>query len=151
MEGEAPRDTQPHWSSRFLLGMVGWVAALFLLFFLFMSFSQLTRDANSALMMGAVLMAIAFGLNRFAQRSDLWDQFVLALALAADAWLLYGLIDQIDPHSAPLWLGLALLSLAIAALFEHWLIRLFHSFAPPYCLPWALPALACNCWHCRWS
>ena len=85
VEGETPRDTQPHWSSRFLLGMVGWVAALFLLFFLFMSFSQLTQDANSALMMGAVLMAIAFGLNRFAQRSDLWDQFVLALALAADA------------------------------------------------------------------
>ena len=28
-------------------------------------------------------------------------------ALAADAWLLYGLIDQIDLHSAPLWLGLA--------------------------------------------
>ncbi|WP_265452433.1 DUF4401 domain-containing protein [Aeromonas salmonicida] len=141
VEGEAPRDTQPHWSSRFLLGMVGWVAALFLLFFLFMSFSQLTRDANSALMMGAVLMAIAFGLNRFAQRSDLWDQFVLALALAADAWLLYGLIDQIDLHSAPLWLGLAALSLFIAALFEHWLIRLFHSFAAAILLTLGLACL----------
>ena len=34
VEGDQPRDTQPHWSSRFLLGMVGWIAALFLLFFL---------------------------------------------------------------------------------------------------------------------
>lgn len=141
VEGDVPNDTQPHWSSRFLLGMVGWIAALFLLFFLFMSFSQLTRDANSALVMGSVLMAIAYGLNRFAQRSDLWDQFVLALALAADAWLLYGLIDQIDPHSAPLWLGLALLSLAIAALFEHWLIRLFHSLAAAILLTLGLACL----------
>lgn len=77
VEGDAPRDDQPHWSSRFLLGMVGWIAALFLLFFLFMSFSQLTRDADSALLMGVVLMVIAFCLNRFATRSDLWDQFVL--------------------------------------------------------------------------
>ncbi|PTT54987.1 DUF4401 domain-containing protein [Aeromonas sp. HMWF014] len=145
VEGDAPHDTRPHWSSRFLLGMVGWIAALFLLFFLFMSFSQLTRDANSALMMGVVLMAIAYSLNRFAQRnatsSDLVDQFVLALALAADAWLLYGLIDQLDPHSAPLWLGLALLSLAIAALFEHWLIRLFHSFAAAILLTLGLACL----------
>lgn len=141
VEGDAPRDDQPHWSSRFLLGMVGWIAALFLLFFLFMSFSQLTRDADSALLMGAVLMAIAFCLNRFATRSDLWDQFVLALALAGDAWLLYGLLDRLDLHSAPLWLGLALLSLAIAALFEHWLIRLFHSFATAILLTLGLACL----------
>lgn len=38
VEGEMPRDTSPHWSSRFLLGLVGWIAALFLLFFLFMTF-----------------------------------------------------------------------------------------------------------------
>ena len=121
--------------------MVGWIAALFLLFFLFMSFSQLTRDADSALLMGVVLMVIAFCLNRFATRSDLWDQFVLALALAGDAWLLYGLLDRLDLHSAPLWLGLALLSLAIAALFEHWLIRLFHSFAAAILLTLGLACL----------
>ena len=141
VEGDAPRDDQPHWSSRFLLGMVGWIAALFLLFFLFMSFSQLTRDADSALLMGVVLMVIAFCLNRFATRSDLWDQFVLALALAGDAWLLYGLLDRLDLHSAPLWFGLALLSLAIAALFEHWLIRLFHSFAAAILLTLGLACL----------
>ena len=121
--------------------MVGWIAALFLLFFLFMSFSQLTRDADSALLMGVVLMVIAFCLNRFATRSDLWDQFVLALALAGDVWLLYGLLDRLDLHSAPLWFGLALLSLAIAALFEHWLIRLFHSFAAAILLALALACL----------
>lgn len=82
VEGDAPRDEQPHWSGRFLLGMVGWIAALFLLFFLFMAFEQLTRDPNNALTMGMVLMAAALGLNRMATRSDLWDQFVLALALA---------------------------------------------------------------------
>ncbi|MFM5085229.1 DUF4401 domain-containing protein [Aeromonas media] len=141
VEGDAPRDEQPHWSSRFLLGMVGWLAALFLLFFLFMAFESLIREPNHALVMGTLLMAAALGLNRLARRSDLWDQFVLALALAADAWLLYGLIDQIDPHSAPLWLGLALLSLAIAALFEHWLVRLFHSFAAAILLTMGLACL----------
>lgn len=52
VEGDAPRDEQPHWSGRFLLGMVGWIAALFLLFFLFMAFEQLTRDPNNALPWG---------------------------------------------------------------------------------------------------
>ena len=128
VEGEMPRDTQPHWSSRFLLGLVGWIAALFLLFFLFLTFEQLTREANSALLLGAVLLAGAYALNR-SQSGDLWDQFVLALTLAADAWLLYGLLDQLDLHHALLWFGLCLLSLAIAVLFDHWLVRLFHSVA----------------------
>lgn len=141
VEGETPLDDQPHWSSRFLLGMVGWIAALFLLFFLFMAFDDFIREANHALVMGAVLMAAALGLNRQAKRNDLWDQFVLALALAADAWLLYGLIDRIDLHSAPLWLGLCLLSLGIAALFEHWLVRLFHSFAAALLLTLGLACL----------
>ena len=81
VEGDAPQDEQPHWSSRFLLGMVGWLAALFLLFFLFMAFESLIREANHALIMGTLLMAAALGLNRLARRSDLWDQFVLALSL----------------------------------------------------------------------
>lgn len=141
VEGEAPLDEQPHWSSRFLLGIVGWLAALFLLFFLFMAFEGVIREANHALAMGAILMAAALGLNRKASRSDLWDQFVLALALAADAWLLYGLIDRVDLHSAILWLGLCALSLGIAALFEHWLIRLFHSFAAAILLTLGLACL----------
>ena len=141
VEGEAPLDEQPHWSSRFLLGIVGWLAALFLLFFLFMAFEGVIREANHALAMGAILMAAALGLNRKARRSDLWDQFVLALALAADAWLLYGLIDRVDLHSAILWLGLCALSLGIAALFEHWLIRLFHSFAAAILLTLGLACL----------
>ncbi|MGY3903791.1 DUF4401 domain-containing protein [Aeromonas lusitana] len=145
VEGEAPLDDQPHWSSRFLLGMVGWLAAIFLLLFLFMALEEFTREANHALALGGVLMAAALGLNRSARRSakssDLGDQFVLALALAADAWLLYGLIDRVDLHSALLWLGLCLLSLAIAALFDHWLVRLFHSFAAAILLALGLACL----------
>ncbi|PJG57452.1 DUF4401 domain-containing protein [Aeromonas cavernicola] len=128
VDGEPPRDGQPHWSSRFLLGLVGWIAALFLLIFLAVTFDQLTREANHALLLGAVLLAGAFALNR-SQRGDLWDQFVLALTLAADAWLLYGLLDQLDFRHPFFWFGLCLLSLTIAALFDHWLVRLFHSFA----------------------
>lgn len=140
VEGEMPRDTSPHWSSRFLLGLVGWIAALFLLFFLFMTFEQLTREPEHALLMGTLLLAAAYAINR-SQHGDLWDQFVLALALAADAWLLYGLIDQIDPHQALLWFGLCLLSLGIAVLFDHWLVRLFHSVAAALLLTLGLACL----------
>lgn len=138
--GEQPADPQPHWSSRFMLGLVGWIAALFLLFFLFMTFEQLTREANSALLLGGVLLAGAFALNR-SQKGDLRDQFVLALTLAADAWLLYGLLEQLDPRQALLWFGLALLSMLIAALFDHWLVRLFHSVAAALLLTLGLACL----------
>ncbi|MGY6039099.1 DUF4401 domain-containing protein [Aeromonas sp. AE23HZ002T15] len=145
VEGDAPRDEQPHWSSRFLLGVVGWLAALFLLFFLFMALESWIQEANHALATGAVLMMAALGLNRSTrhgpQASDLRDQFVLALALAADAWLLYGLLDRLDLDSAPLWFGLTLLALVIAALFEHWLVRLFHSFAGAILLALGLACL----------
>lgn len=140
VEGEMPRNNQPHWSSRFLLGLVGWIAALFLLFFLFMTFEQLTREANSALLLGAVLLGVAYAINR-SQSGDLWDQFVLALTLAADAWLLYGLLEQADSHQSLLWFGLCLLSLAIAVLFDHWLVRLFHSVAAALLLTLALACL----------
>lgn len=143
VEGDAPTDEQPHWSSRFLLGVVGWLAALFLLFFLFMALESWIQEANHALATGALLMVAALGLNRSARRGpgDLRDQFVLALALAADAWLLYGLLDRLDLDSAPLWFGLTLLALTIAALFEHWLVRLFHSFAAAILLALGLACL----------
>ena len=123
-----PKNNRPHWSSRFLLGLVGWIAALFLLMFLFMTFEQLTREPSLALLLGALLLAGAYAINR-GQHGDLWDQFVLALTLAADAFLLYGLTDQIDIYQSLLWFGLCLLSLGIAVLFDHWLVRLFHSMA----------------------
>lgn len=134
--GELPRSSQPHWSSRLLLGLVGWVAALFLIFFLFMAFNK----PDHALLLGAVLLAGAYALNR-SQRGDLWDQFVLALALAGDGWLLYGLLDRLDIKLALPWFGLCLLSLAIAVLFEHWLLRLFHSGAAALLLTLALACL----------
>jgi len=63
-----PRNNQPHWSSRFLLGLVGWIAALFLLFFLFLTFEQLTREANSALLLGDKQAKARFG-ETFSERA----------------------------------------------------------------------------------
>ncbi|MFM4962996.1 DUF4401 domain-containing protein [Aeromonas bivalvium] len=141
VEGEMPQHQEPHWATRFMLGVVGWLAALFLLFFLFLSFGDLARSPDQALAMGAALLAVALVLNRRARRSDLWDQFVLALTLAADAWLIAGLVDRMDLHSFAAWAGLCALAFAIAFLFEHWLIRLFHALAAALLLTLALACL----------
>ena len=53
---------------------------------------------------------------------------MLALVLAADAWLLYGLLDRWIWTRPPLVRPLHPL-LGIAALFEHWLVRLFTAAA----------------------
>ncbi|MGL5225572.1 MAG: DUF4401 domain-containing protein [Aeromonas sp.] len=135
--GGEPQDNQPHWSSRFLLGLVGWLAALCLLFFLFMTFKQLTNHANNALMLGTGLFVLAYCIHR-SLHNDLWDQLVFALILAADGWLLYGLLDQVDLHHALLWFGLSLLALTIARLFDHRLIQLFHSAGAALLLTLAL-------------
>jgi MFS family permease len=159
VEGDEPRDNEPHWANRFMLGVVGWLAALFLLFFLFLSVGDLIDSPDHALALGATLLAMALLLNRSARSGDLWDQFVLALTLAADAWLLYGLIDRMDVHAFGAWAGLSALAFAIAFCFEHWLIRLFHTLAAALLLTLALAclglqilalplvmALLCACW-----
>lgn len=131
VEGEMPRDTQPHWSSRFLLGLVGWIAALFLLFFLFLTFEQLTREANSALLLtlglaclGLQLLALPLVMaaitfcwlraDRDPERHQLYHSITLGLALSL---LVLGrlhhplwdggssVLDELGLSRLPLWLN----------------------------------------------
>lgn len=141
VSGEPPVSDTPHWSSRLLLGVSGWLAALFLLFFLFLAFESLIRSSSGALLLGAGLLALARAMMLAKVQRDLLAQCVLVLVLAGDGWLLYGLLDSIDTDSPWLWVGLAALSLTIALLFAHWLLRLFHGFAAGLLLTVALDIL----------
>ena len=76
------------------------------------------------------------------------DQFVLALALAADAWLLYGLLDRLDlkrPRGSGSVCRLSLGGRPVRALAGA---ACSTALPPPSCSPLPSPASACTCWPC---
>lgn len=136
VDGEPPRT--PHWSSRLLLGACGWLAALFLLIALHLALGETLLETRHALLLGTSLLLTARLLLAWRGEGDLVAQLVLALALTGDGWLLYGVLETGDLHSAQRWLMAALGALAIALIFNHWLLRLFHGFASALLLTLAL-------------
>lgn len=141
VEGDEPAPTQTHWSSRLLLGVTGWLAALFILFFLFMGLVSHIDNPGSAIVLGALLIAAARLLLFTRHYRVLIEQCALALVLAGDGWLLYGMLDHASTHSVWLWMGLGVIALLIALIFPHWLLRLFHSAGAALLFAFALACL----------
>lgn len=141
VEGDEPAPDEPHWSSRLLLGVSGWLAALFILFFLFMGLGSQVNNPASAIVLGALLIAAARLLLLARHYRVLLEQCALALVLAGDGWLLYGMLDHAAIHSVWLWAGLGVIALLIAFIFPHWLLRLFHSAGAAMLFAFALACL----------
>lgn len=89
---EGERDAAP-WFVRVLVGIGAWIAALFLVLFLFAV--DLVDGDSTAVFTGVVLLAAAFWLRR-TQRSDFLLQLALALWLVGEILAIFGVGELTD-------------------------------------------------------
>lgn len=127
VEGGMPEPVRPAspWYVRAMLGIAGWIGALFLLGFLGAAFSLLVDDSGVALFVGAALCGGAFALFRTFDGNDFAEQFGLAVSLAGQMLMITGLGGLLGvQEGVPFYLAAALLQVALALLVPNFLHRL---------------------------
>ena len=123
------------WPVRAMLGIAGWVGALFLLGFAGAAFAVLFRSAEAALPAGAICCIAAYVIFRAMPRHDFAAQFGLAISLAGQALLLVGLGYLFGSHrSSTIFLLMAAVEAALALAVPNYIHRVFTIAAANFCL-----------------
>lgn len=125
VEGEMPdpeRSASP-WFVRVMLGIAGWIGALFLIAFIGSGLAFIIRDAASAGIVGAACCAAAFALFRVADGKDFGEQFGLALSLVGQVLIGIGLADFLKMDDPAFYLVLAAVEATLALAVPNFLHR----------------------------
>lgn len=116
-QGELPpQEAQAPWFVRLMLGVAGWIGALFLFGFFGVALQELLRSTAARLFLGALLCGGAAIVFRSGRQGELVSQFGFAVSLAGQALLASGLGEGLrSPESAALAIALqqAILFLAV--------------------------------------
>jgi hypothetical protein len=96
VDGELPAtsDAITPWYIRTMLGIAGWIGALFLLGFVGAGFAFVMKSVAASLLLGTILCASAATLFRVKSGNDFASQFAFALSLAGQALILAGLAQE---------------------------------------------------------
>jgi len=144
VEGERPRPERPQspWYVRAMLGVAGWIGALFLLGFVGTAFFFVMEDAGSALIVGAACCAGALALYRFLKGHDFADQFALALSLAGQILLIIGLAEILTAADPPLYFAIAAMQAGLALAVPNFLHRVLTAAGAALALAFAVAQLS---------
>ena len=143
VEGEMPEPDRPAspWYVRAMLGIAGWIGALFLLGFVAAAFAFLMKDSTSALLVGAACCGGAFGLFRGFDGNDFAEQFGLAVSLAGQGMMIIGLADIFD-RGALLYIAIAAMQVALALIVPNFLHRVLATCGAAIAVALAINAAA---------
>ena len=127
VEGAAPVETpiDTPWYIRTMLGVAGWIGAIFLLAFVGAAFSVVMKSAASAVFVGALLCAGAVALYRFRPKGDFINQFAFAVSLAGQALVCIGLGQLLSSQIAVIALPIVVLEVALFLLIPTLLHRVW--------------------------
>lgn len=136
----APVETP--WYVRLLLGVAGWIAALFLLGFVAAGLTWLIESEGACVVGGLLGSAAAWVLLRKLGHNAFAAQFALAVSFAGQALFAYGVFGLLDesPDSPAVWLILALQQAALVLLMPNTTHRLWSGFAAAAAVTMALRA-----------
>jgi hypothetical protein len=139
VEGDAPEGgLHSPWYVRVMLGVAGWIGALFLLGFLGLGFTVLMKSATAAFVAGAAVCAGATVLFRSAPKSDFMGQFGLAASLAGQALMVFGLAQWFQHSFSAAALAIALLQGLLFALVPNFIHRVWSSWTAALAALYAL-------------
>jgi hypothetical protein len=131
VEGDAPPDAQnvTPWYIRTMLGVAGWVGAMFLLGFVGAAFSLVVKSTAAAFLLGSALCAAAVMLYRVRPNSDFVNQFALAVSIAGQALICVGLGQFFSSDTAAIALLIAVLEVVLFLLIPNFLHRVLSAGA----------------------
>ncbi len=126
------------WYVRVMLGVAGWIGSLFLLGFVGAGFAFVMENAIAALVVGGLVSGGAYAIFKTRQDSDFFTQFGLAVGLAGQMMLIYGIFELFD-HNESLVYGLIFVAEALLTfLMPNFIYRVLSSLAAALALTFAL-------------
>lgn len=140
VSGEMPDagDARVPWFIRLMLGIAGWIGALFLLSFVGAAFAVVLKNASAAVFLGAGACAGAVMIFRAAPRSDFMAQFGLAASLAGQVLLFYGFSEWTSRSANSMATLLALQAGLMFFLVPNYLHRVLCAWGCASALLWLL-------------
>jgi len=129
------------WYVRAMLGIAAWLAAVFLLAFLGIALSTVLRNATAAIAIGAVICGAAIVVLRMVTANVFVAQLAVAVSLAGQGLIAFGLLDHGGWRGAGPWLALAALEIVLVALAPDYLHRVLSTLAAAVAMRMALGVL----------
>ena len=125
VEGERPEAGRPAspWYVRAMLGVAGWIGALFLIGFVGAAFAFIMDDAAFAAVAGAACCAAAMLLFRALDGNDFAEQFGLAVSLVGQVLLIVGLAQFLKTDDPSFYLAVTATQAGLALLVSNFLHR----------------------------
>ena len=125
VEGDLPAESGSitPWYIRTMLGIAGWIGAMFLLGFVGAAFSLVMKSASAALLLGAALCGAAALLYRIAAKNDFANQFGLAVSIAGQVLICIGLAKIFPSKMASVAILFAAVQAGLFLLIPNFLHR----------------------------
>lgn len=140
VEGQSPGASASHspWFVRVMLGIAGWIGAMFLLGFAGLGFTFLMESAAASFLAGAAVCAGAAFLYRSAPHSDFLNQFGFAVSLAGQALMGFAVVRGFEHSFSAAALALALQQAVLFVLVPNFIHRVWTSWTGAYAAVYAL-------------
>lgn len=134
----AEAGSEAPWSVRVMLGVAGWIGSLFLLGFVGVGFAFVMENAAAAFVVGT--LASGGALVLFCRRgdSDFFVQFGLAIGLAGQMLLIYGLYKLLERQESLFFAAVCLVEVLLTVLMPNFVYRVMTSLAAAMALGFSL-------------
>ncbi|WP_163339334.1 DUF4401 domain-containing protein [Desulfopila sp. IMCC35008] len=160
VKGELPdaNNLDSPWYAKLLLAFSGWLAALFLLCFIGAVLFFMVENAVASIISAGMMIGGAYALLRIS-KNEFFEHLALALSLAGQALLVWGIFKITNEFDEKFWLPVACVQLFLAAFIPSFTHRVFSSwlaciafsitlafFGIPYIMGSIVMFLAAWCW-----
>lgn len=131
VEGEMPAagDARAPWFVRVMLGIAGWIGALFLLAFVGAGLAWVMEGSGAAFVVGAGACAAAMAIFRAVPKNDFVAQFGLAVSLAGQALMVHGAAQWFERSTTGIALYVTLQQALLFILVPNFVHRLWASWS----------------------
>ncbi|CAN5366128.1 hypothetical protein BH11PSE11_BH11PSE11_38150 [soil metagenome] len=123
-----PEANATPWFVRTMLGIAGWIGALFLLGFVGLGFAFVMKSALAAMIVGGICCVAAWVIFNLARDNDFGIQFGLAVSLAGQAMVIFGLFDAFGSERTVAWFGVSIFLALLAVVVPNFLHRVLTSW-----------------------
>lgn len=143
VEGDlpAPGEARSPWFVRVMLGFAGWIGAWFLLGFVAVGLVTVVKSPTASWLVGAGACAAVAMLFRANRNGDFTSQFGLAVSLAGQALMVYGLTEWVGRSFSAIALGAAAQQALLFLLLPNFVHRVWAAWTGAYAMSFAMADL----------
>jgi len=138
--GDMPeaQETLTPWYVRVMLGIAGFIAAVFLLGFVGVGLAFVLESKIASLAVGFMMIAAAYAVFRAAPHSDFGSMFALAVSFTGQALVVYGVWGMLNERSAQPWVAISAIEAILAVAMPNFIHRVVSAYAAVLALALAL-------------